>query len=124
MATRAGTSVLLIEDDVDLRETERLLLDDAGYDVVTAADGAEALRRVEEAPPDVILLDMRMPVMDGWTFARELHARYGDRFPLVVVTAAEDARARAREVGARDVLGKPFDIDDLLLTVEQNATAH
>ena len=68
--------------------------------------------------PGVILLDMRMPVMNGWEFAREYHTRYGgEAAPIVVVTAAENARARAEEIGADGWLEKPFEIEDVLRMV-------
>jgi CheY-like chemotaxis protein len=69
--------------------------------------------------PGLILLDMRMPVMNGWEFAREYRARHGRAAPIVVVTAAEDARARAQEIGADAWLEKPFDLDDVVRMVAQ-----
>ena len=60
--------------------------------------------------PDLILLDMLMPVMDGWQCARELRARYGRSVPIVIVTAAEHARASAAQIGADAVLSKPFEV--------------
>jgi len=80
--------VLVVEDDPDLRALEAELLSSAGYRVTTAADGLEALDRVEEERPALVLLDMRMPRMDGWKFAAAFRERYGDACPIVVVTAA------------------------------------
>lgn len=115
-------SVLLIEDDEDLRELEAQVIEDAGWRVWTAREGGEALRLLaERGAPGVILLDMRMPGMDGWDFSRALHARYGRRIPVVVVSAAEDARAWAREVQADDVLSKPFDLGHMLQTIARFA---
>jgi CheY-like chemotaxis protein len=110
-------TVLVVEDDPDLLALVQMILADAGYDVAVAADGLEALARVEERMPDVILLDMRMPVMNGWEFAHEYQARYGHAAPIVVVTAAEDARARAEEIGADAWLEKPFELDDVVRMV-------
>jgi DNA-binding response OmpR family regulator len=62
---------------------------------------------------------MRMPGMNGWDFAREFRARHGAASPIVVVTAAENARRRAEEIGADAWLAKPFDIDDVLALVER-----
>ena len=112
-------SVLVVEDDQDLSALLELVLADAGYAVRVAGDGLAALRRVEEAMPGVILLDMRMPVMNGWEFAREFRARYGRACPVVVVTAAENARLRAEEIGADGWLAKPFDLDAVLDMVER-----
>ena len=106
--------VLVVEDDRDLATLVEMIVSDAGYAVDTAADGAEALERVAERMPGVILLDMRMPVMNGWEFAREFRARHGPAAPIVVVTAAENAQLRAEEIGADGWLEKPFDVDDVL----------
>jgi DNA-binding response OmpR family regulator len=111
--------VLVVEDDQDLSALLELVLSDAGYRVRLASDGRDALARVEEEMPGVILLDMRMPVMNGWEFAREFRARHGHTCPLVVVTAAENARLRADEIGAEGWLSKPFDLDEVLSMVER-----
>lgn len=112
-----GAHVLVVDDDPDIVEVVALVLEMSGYRVSRASDGRGALRVLEHGLPQLILLDMRMPVMDGWAFARELRARYGHRVPVIVMTAAEDARLRAREVEAEDVLCKPFDVDALLAAV-------
>jgi CheY-like chemotaxis protein len=109
--------ILVIEDDLDLLGLVELLLRDAGYRVRTASDGLQALERVSEEMPGLILLDMRMPVMNGWEFAHEFRARHGRACPIVVVTAAENAQLRAAEVEAEAWLAKPFDLDDVLRTV-------
>lgn len=116
-------SVLVVEDDGDLVSLMELVLSDAGYRVRTAPEGAAALARVAEEMPGLILLDMRMPGMNGWEFAREFRARHGRAAPIVVVTAAENARARAAEVDAEGWLSKPFEIDDVLRTVAHHAAA-
>ena len=108
---------LIVDDDPAIRDVLVGALADEGFATVQAANGQEALERVEERLPRVIFLDMRMPVMDGWTFAREYRRRFGARAPLIVMTAATHARAWAAEVDADAVLAKPFDINDLLGTV-------
>ena len=100
------------------------LLGDAGYATRSAANGQEALDAVSAKMPALVLLDMLMPVMDGWQCARELRARYGQALPIVVVTAAEQARARAEQIGAEGVLPKPFDIADLLRVVRHHVAQH
>jgi DNA-binding response OmpR family regulator len=112
-------SVLVVEDDADLAALVEMIISDAGYAVRRASDGAEALARVGEEMPALVLLDMRMPGMNGWEFAREFRARWGRAAPIVVVTAAEDARQRAREIGADAWLEKPFEIEDVLATLHR-----
>jgi DNA-binding response OmpR family regulator len=115
----ARRSVLVVEDDPDLLALVEMLLADAGHRVRTAPEGRAALARVEEELPGLILLDMRMPGMNGWDFARELRARHGSPCPIVVVTAAEDARRSAEAIGADGFIAKPFDIDEVLAIVER-----
>jgi DNA-binding response OmpR family regulator len=100
-----------------------MILVDAGHRVFTAPEGAVALARVAEEMPGVILLDMRMPGMNGWEFAREFRARHGRGCPVVVVTAAENARQRAEEIGADGWLAKPFDLRDVLAEVDRHLAA-
>jgi len=105
--------VLIVDDDPDMRETLQLVLCRNGYKCRTASNGIEALDQAAAARPGVVLLDMLMPLMNGWDTAHELRERYGHTVPIIVVTASEHAGERATEVGADDVLAKPFDIDDL-----------
>jgi two-component system, chemotaxis family, chemotaxis protein CheY len=107
-------SVLVIDDDDDLIALETQMLEYAGYDVRSARDGREGLERVSEQMPHLILLDMRMPRMSGTEFAREFRRLHGHACPIIVVTAAENAYARAREVGAEGFFSKPFEMDELL----------
>jgi CheY-like chemotaxis protein len=110
--------VLLIEDDDDLREVEAGILERAGYRVVTAREGKEALDLVATEMPDVIFLDMKMPGMDGWAFAREFRARHDHSAPIIVITAASNAQRRADEISADGVLGKPFHVSEFIRTAE------
>lgn len=114
MADTGPKTVLVIDDDRDLLDLVTFLLEDEGYRVETALDGLERLRKVEQKKPDLILLDMKMPAMNGWEFAREFHARYDRQVPIVVLTAAENARKRAEEIGAQGWVGKPFNLDTLV----------
>jgi CheY-like chemotaxis protein len=115
----ARKAVLVVEDDPDMRQLVEEILSDEGYRVNTAQDGQAALEEVARELPGLILLDMRMPRMNGWEFAREFRERYGRRAPIVVLTAAADAGERAAEIGAEGFLGKPFELDELLRTVER-----
>jgi CheY-like chemotaxis protein len=118
------STVLVIEDDPDMRGLLVLMLEEQGHDVRAAANGLAALDVVHHARPDVILLDMKMPVMDGWEFARRYRVECGDPSPIVVMTAAEDPRKPAEEIGAAGWLAKPVELDVLFDTVKQVATPH
>jgi CheY-like chemotaxis protein len=111
--------VLVVDDDAGIRETVRDIVELEGYRAVLAADGGEALARAAESDPCVILLDMRMPEVDGWEFARRYRAEMAKPAPIVVMTAARDAAQWAREVGADGVLAKPFDLRDLLALLDR-----
>lgn len=94
------------------------VLEMEGYRVERAKNGAEGLTALERARPSLILLDMRMPVMNGWDFAQAMRQR-GLKVTTLVMTAAQDAERWAREIGAEGYVAKPFHIEDLLSTVEQ-----
>ena len=111
-------SILVIDDDPAILITVADILEDEGYPVTTAANGAEGLRLLDQARPALVLLDMRMPVVDGWQFARTLSER-GIALPIVVMTAAQDARRWAQEIGAAGYLAKPFELSDLIETVRR-----
>lgn len=110
--------VLVVDDEQTIRDVVADALKLEGYPVSTAPNGAEALRLVDKENPTMVLLDMRMPVLDGWEFSRELRRR-GYRMPVVVLTAAQNAKRWAEEIGAAGYLAKPFDLDDLLRIVER-----
>ncbi|MBX3218221.1 MAG: response regulator [Labilithrix sp.] len=110
--------ILVADDDPEMVSILVEALSHKGYRVATARNGKEALARVEDERPQLILLDMKMPIMDGWTFARELHERYGRSIPIVVITAVEDSTLRADELGAEGELGKPFSLQHLYDVVE------
>lgn len=110
--------VLVVDDEPDIRATVTEMLLIEGYAVDEAANGADALRLLESRPPDLILLDMRMPVLDGWGFAAELDRRRV-RIPIVVMTAAREAQRWADDISAAAALPKPFGFDDLIRTVNE-----
>ncbi|HEX6655901.1 MAG TPA: response regulator [Candidatus Limnocylindria bacterium] len=110
--------VLVVDDDPAIRNAVRDLLEDYGIPVETATDGQDALAKVSAHEPRLVLLDMRMPVMDGWGFAQALRDT-GKALPVVVMTAAADARRWAREIGAIGVVPKPFGIDELIGAVKR-----
>jgi DNA-binding response OmpR family regulator len=111
--TTASARVLVVEDDPDLAALEADVLTASGHRVEIACNGREALAAIEREPPDLILLDMKMPVMNGREFADEYRRRDG-KATIVVVTASEDAERRAAEIGASDWIAKPFDPGELV----------
>ena len=108
-----GKRVLVVDDDESIREFVEMALTDDGYDVATADDGASALEVLKDFAPEVILLDMRMAGMDGWSFARA-YKELPDRAPILVLTAARDAALSAADIEADAFLAKPFELRDLL----------
>jgi len=113
------STVLVIEDDSALRGLVAILLERGGYTARTASNGREGLECIEKAMPDLILLDMRMPVMSGSEFAAVYRERYATqpKAPIIVMTAAEHAAKRAQELGAQGFIAKPFMNNELLRVV-------
>ena len=120
MQHKNGISIFAIEDDDAIRYTLGMVLESVGYSVSYATNGREALEQLErEGLPDLILLDMLMPVMDGWQFAARLHDRYGNLVPVIVMTAASNSHQRAFEVHAEGCVSKPFSIEHILAEIER-----
>ena len=117
----ASGRVLVVDDEVEIREIVAEVLADEGYEVVTAPDGAAALELVEQSAPSAVVLDIRMPVMDGWQFAREYRQRFNRSAPIIVMTAAQHAFQWCAEIRAEGCLPKPFDLDQLLQVVGEHA---
>ena len=111
--------VLVVDDDQDLLTLVAMVLEGEGYKVLTATDGREGLDAIERSMPDLILLDMKMPIMNGWEFAKEFKSKYDAKAPIVVITAYTDAKKRAEEIGAAGWIGKPFDLDTLVNVVNR-----
>jgi CheY-like chemotaxis protein len=112
--------VLIIEDEQDIREAMAEALADEGYEVSQAKNGMDGLRRAHEEHPSVILLDLMMPVMDGWQFrAAQRDDPEIAGVPVVIVSAAP-----SKGLQAAAYLHKPFELLDLLSVVEQQADPH
>lgn len=107
--------ILIADDDRAIREALSRALTLEGYDVVQANDGATALQLVESAQPDVAVLDVMMPNVDGLTVCRVLRAEK-NRIPILMLTARTETpdRVAGLDAGADDYLPKPFDLDELL----------
>jgi CheY-like chemotaxis protein len=112
--------VLVVDDDADIREFLTMSLEEEGYQVLTAENGARALDLVDQQRPGVILLDMRMPVMDGWAFSQAYRQLPGEHAPIIVITAATDAARFAQQINADGFLAKPFNLNEMLRLVGEH----
>src|SRR5690349_21308196 len=114
---RTNVRILVVDDDVAARTALASLLETQGYQVDSAGDGQAALERLVELPPDTIVTDLDMPVMNGMQLIGELRSR-GLDVPAIVVTSATEVRSavEAMRAGATDYITKPVDFDALLLS--------
>ena len=110
--------VLIVEDDDDVREFMQLLVSFAGYDTMTARDGQDALVKMRQRRPCIVLLDLQMPRMDGWEFrARQMQDLSLSDIPVVCVTAFFDPAQVTRQLGLR-CISKPADFPAIINAVE------
>jgi two-component system nitrogen regulation response regulator NtrX len=108
-------NVLIVEDDADILSSLAEVIRDEGYEVQTAANGFQALNALERQAPDLIFLDLMMPVMDGWRFMEEVKRRFPDlQAPIVLISAMHNLTEEARKLGVRCFLPKPYDLDDVV----------
>lgn len=117
--TQTDQSVLVVEDDDAIRGLIADVLEERGYRVIGVANGAEALERLDESLPDVMVLDLLMPVMHGWDFM-EAYAQKtgGNPIPIVIVSVNPALPRSFNRFGVHSVLAKPFDVSELLDAVE------
>ena len=114
-------TILIADDHDDSRELLQFLLVGAGYEVREAKDGSECVAIARDEQPDLIVIDLSMPVLDGWGVFRELRADQSTRtIPCMAVTAHADlTRNQAIETGFSAYVSKPFSIEAILKTVEE-----
>jgi excisionase family DNA binding protein len=120
--SHAGPIVLIVDDDERLREYVRVNLEMEGYTVHEAGSGEEGMKVLDELRPDLVLLDVMMPKVDGWEMLRLMHERHGvGSFPVVMFSGkVDDAAAdEAAERGAQGFIGKPFDPQELITQTKQ-----
>ena len=113
------TKILLVEDHEELCDFLSSRLDQRGFEIVVARDGSHALEQAIAEKPDLMLLDLDLPIMDGWTVARTLRRR-GDGVPIIALTAhaMSGDRAKAMEAGCDDYHSKPIAFEDLLEQID------
>jgi excisionase family DNA binding protein len=119
-ATKAGPLILLVDDDERVRELVRVNLEFEGYTVREAGSADEGLAAIEDAKPDLILLDVMMPQVDGWEMLRRVQERHGlGAIPVVMFSGKVESEEEARERGAQGFVGKPFDLQQLIDQTKQ-----
>jgi CheY-like chemotaxis protein len=108
--------ILVVDDDPDILEALSEILEAEGFEIRRARNGKEALERLEPDPPQLILLDLMMPVMDGWEFAQRMRQKPPaiSKIPLIVLSADRNVGSKALDIGAVGHLAKPFELNDLL----------
>src|SRR5687768_10697946 len=107
-----GRTVLGVDDDRRVRDLIRLTLEEGGFDVTTAADGAEAIALVGSERPGLLVLDLTLPRADGFAVAAAVRRIHGSGVPIVVITADGSPAEKASRIGADAWLRKPFDVDE------------
>ena len=113
-----AVSVLIVEDDRNIAELLQMYLEKEGYAVTTAVDGGKGLEKFRAIKPDLVLLDVMMPVMDGWTLCRTLRAE--SQTPIIMLTAKgeTDDKVTGLKSGADDYITKPFEMKEVLARIE------
>ena len=108
---------LVIEDDKNIAELLRLYLEKDGFEVSIAPDGGKGLQLAEDEHPDVVLLDIMLPVMDGWQVCREI--RRTSQVPIIMLTAKGETydKVSGLEMGADDYVTKPFEVKELIARI-------
>jgi excisionase family DNA binding protein len=120
--SRSGPVVLIVDDDERLREYVRVNLEMEGYTIHEAASADEGMTVLDELRPDLVLLDVMMPQVDGWEMLQLMHERHGvGSIPVVMFSGKVDERAadQAVERGAQGFIGKPFDPNELIAQTKQ-----
>ncbi len=124
VTTTPEARILVVDDERDILTFVREALTDEGYDVDTADSGEAALQTVTERRPDLIILDVNLPGVDGWEVLAQLRAAAGEQTPVVVMTGGYQAQDQALSSGAQGYLGKPFDLDDLYAVIGRHLDVH
>jgi DNA-binding response OmpR family regulator len=122
MTEAAKPRILIVEDDPDLRTILKLQLAGRGFEIAEADNGAEGFRAIQDAVPDCVILDLMMPVMDGFGFLKRVRSIiHTQDVPILILTASEDERNRVRgfQYQADAYMSKPYDLEKLTRQVEK-----
>ena len=112
--------ILVADDEQQLALAVKIRLQSKGYTVVTASDGQQALQLAAQEKPDLIILDVLMPVMDGYSCLREINTRFGrGKIPVIILTARDRMKDLFELEGIEDYVIKPFDHEDLLVRIDR-----
>lgn len=122
MATGIPQPILVVDDDPDILEALSEILESEGFEVDRAHNGVEALDQIASRRPRLVLLDLMMPVMDGFEVAQRLK-REASSPPFVILSADRNVADRARELGAAGYLAKPFELTQLLSLIHSQLAA-
>ncbi|MGH6612480.1 MAG: Hpt domain-containing protein [Burkholderiaceae bacterium] len=122
LSTSSVPTVMVVDDSLTVRRVTQRLLERQGYTVLLAKDGVDALRQLQDVKPDVMLVDIEMPRMDGYDLTRNVRGnRITAEIPIIMITSrtAEKHRSMAFELGVNEYLGKPYQEDELLRLLKQ-----
>ena len=120
MATNGKQKILVVDDEQQLALAVKIRLQSVGYEVVLARDGSEALEILEREQPALVILDVLMPNMDGYSCLREINSRFGrGKMPVIVLTARDRMKDLFELEGIEDYVIKPFDHEDLLVRIDR-----
>ena len=110
--------ILIVDDDVNICELLRIYLEKEGYTVILAHDGEKGIEKFNATKPDIILLDIMLPVMDGWQVCREIRKK--SNVPIIMVTAKSETfdKVLGLELGADDYVVKPFDAKEVVARIK------
>ena len=115
-----GKKILVVDDEQQLALAVKIRLQSRGYEVVTAHDGKKALEVLEREKPDMVILDVLMPVMDGYSCLREINTKMGrGKVPIIILTARDRMKDLFELEGIEDYVIKPFDHEDLMVRIER-----
>ena len=123
-APAAAPLIMVVDDSLTVRKITGRMLAREGYEVASAKDGVDALQQLQDLKPDCILLDVEMPRMDGFEFARNVRADEGTRdIPIIMITSrtADKHRNHALELGVNEYMGKPYQEEQLLALIKRYA---